>query len=307
MYPRIVSLLPAASEIVCALGLEQHLIGRSHECDFPETVKTLPACTQANINASLSSGAIDGQVKALLENALSLYSVDRELIKSLAPDIIITQAQCEVCAVSITEVGAALQGYLEKDVKIISLAPQSVNDVLNDIRIVASACNVPDRGETLCEELQERIDIISHKLKYLDSRPKVACIEWMEPLMTSGNWIPGMTAIAGGLPVLAEAEKHSAYISWDAVLNENPDILILMPCGFPIARTLNEIDLVLHQPGFGSLNAVRNKRVYVADGNQYFNRPGPRLVDSLEILAEIIHPKQFIFGHEGTGWIRFEV
>lgn len=304
---RIISLLPAATEIVCALGLEENLVGRSHECDFPEAVKQLPVCSEANIPDNLSSADIDKKVKELLYDALSIYTVNREKIKSLAPDVVITQAQCEVCAVSLDDVEAALKNYLDKQVEIISLQPNSLNDILSDIKVTAFALGVPEKGDQLIEELQERVDIIRHKLKFIDAKPTVACIEWLEPLMVSGNWIPELVDIAGGTSILAEPGKHSPFVQWTDIQQADPDIILAMPCGFSIERTMKEMHLLLQQPGFADLKAVKNNRIYIADGNQYFNRPGPRIVDSIEILAELIHPKQFIFGYEGNGWVKFSV
>jgi len=307
MPGKIVSLLPAATEIVCALGLEKNLVGRSHECDYPPSVKRLPVCSEANFPDNLSSAAIDVKVKEILADALSVYTVNREVIKQLAPDVVITQAQCEACAVSLKDVEEALENYLDKQARIISLQPNNLDDIFNDIKTIASALNVTEAGSTLLETLNERVDIIRHKLKFSASKPTVACIEWLEPLMVSGNWVPGLVRIAGGVSILAEDGKHSPYVEWDDIRLQDPEILILMPCGFPIARTLREVDILLQLPGFSQLQAVKNNRVYIAEGNQYFNRPGPRIVDSIEILAEIIHPKQFIFGYEGDGWIRFDL
>jgi iron complex transport system substrate-binding protein len=304
---KIVSLLPAATEIICALGLEENLVGRSHECDFPESVKQLPVCTEANFPDGLSSADIDVKVKEILADALSVYTVKREQIKTLAPDVVITQAQCDVCAVSLKDVEDALEDYLDKQAQIISLQPNSLNDILNDITSIANALNVEQAGADLVENLQERVDIIKHKLKFIDSKPTVACIEWLEPLMISGNWVPGLVSIAGGTPVLAQEGKHSPYVTWDDILQQDPEIIVVMPCGFSIERTMREINLLLDRPGFASLKAVKNDRFYIADGNQYFNRPGPRIVDSIEILAEIIRPKQFAFGYEGEGWIKFSL
>jgi iron complex transport system substrate-binding protein len=307
MSDKIVSLLPAATEIVCALGLEETLVGRSHECDFPVSVKKLPVCSEANIPDGLGSAAIDIKVKEILADALSVYTVKREVIKQLRPDVVITQAQCEVCAVSLKEVEEALENYLDKEAHIISLAPDKLEDIFNDIETVARGLNVSDRGAALLEAMHERIDIIRHKLKFIDNKPMVACIEWLEPMMLSGNWIPEMVSIAGGTSILAEAGKHSPYIAWDDIRPQDPDIVVVMPCGFSIGRTLQEIDILLGLPGFSEMKAVKNNRLYIADGNQYFNRPGPRIVDSIEIMAEIINPKQFIFGYEGEGWIRFSL
>ncbi|MBS1532787.1 MAG: cobalamin-binding protein [Bacteroidetes bacterium] len=306
-YKRTISLLPAATEIVCALGLEDNLVGRSHECDFPEPVKRLPACSAANIPDNLGSAAIDQKVKELLHDALSIYTVNREKIKELQPDVVITQAQCEVCAVSLDDVEEALKGYLDKEATIVSLQPNSLQDIFNDIRTVANALDAHENGERLIEELTERVDIIRHKLKFIEAKPTVACIEWLEPLMISGNWVPELVGIAGGTSILAEAGQHSPFIKWEDIRKADPDIILVMPCGFSIERTLREMDILLGQPGFSELKAVKESRLYIADGNQYFNRPGPRIVDSIEILAEIIHPKQFIFGYEGNGWIKFTV
>ena len=302
---KIVSLLPAATEIVCALGLESSLVGRSHECDHPENVKNLPVCSQANFPDGLSSADIDVKVKEILADALSVYTVKREVIKALSPDVVITQAQCEVCAVSLPEVEQALENYLDKQAHIISLQPNSLDDIFNDIATVANALDVKQAGLSLLEDLNERVDIIRHKLKFLENKPTVACIEWLEPLMISGNWVPELVQIAGGTPILAQAGKHSPYISWDDIRESDPEIILLMPCGFSIERTMREVNILLEQPGFINLKAVKNNRIYMADGNRYFNRPGPRIVDSVEILAEIIHPKQFSFGYEGDGWIKF--
>ena len=304
---KIISLLPAATEIVCALGLEYNLVGRSHECDFPASVKQLPVCSEANFPDGLSSLAIDKKVKELLADALSVYTVNREKIKELDPDIVITQAQCEVCAVSLKEVEEALENYLDKQARIVSLQPNSLDDIFNNIREVAAALDVVNNGDQLIEDLNERVDIIRHKLKFIDNKPTVACIEWLEPLMVSGNWVPELVSIAGGASILAEAGKHSPFIQWVDIQLQDPDIIIVMPCGFPIERTIREIDLLLQLPGFAELKAIKNDRFYIADGNQYFNRPGPRIVDSIEILAEIINPKQFIFGYEGDGWIKFSL
>jgi len=302
---RIVSLLPAATEIVCALGLENQMVGRSHECDYPESIKHLPVCSEANFPDGLSSNDIDVKVKEILADALSIYTVKREVIKELAPDVVITQAQCEVCAVSLEEVEKALDNYLDKQTHIVSLQPNKLEDIFKDIQTVADALGVTSAGNTLIEDLQERVDIIRHKLKYVESRPTVACIEWLEPMMVSGNWIPELVGLAGGKSVLAEAGRHSPYIQWDDILLADPEIIVVMPCGFSIERTMREMDLLLNLPQFADTRAAKNNQIYIADGNQYFNRPGPRIVDSIEIMAEIIHPKLFSFGYEGNGWIKF--
>jgi iron complex transport system substrate-binding protein len=220
---------------------------------------------------------------------------------------VITQAQCEVCAVSLKEVEEALENYLDNQAHIVSLQPNSLDDIFDNIREVAAALEVTAKGDQLIEGLQERVDIVRHKLKFTENKPTVACIEWLEPMMVSGNWVPELVSITGGVSVLAEEGKHSPFIQWVDIQLQDPEVIIVMPCGFSIERTLREIDILLQLPGFADLQAVKNNRLYIADGNQYFNRPGPRIVDSIEILAEIIHPKQFMFGYEGEGWIRFSL
>ena len=302
---KIISLLPAATEIVCALGLEAQLIGRSHECDFPDSVKDLPVCSSAKFISGSDSIEIDRQVKDILTDAVSIYTIDKEMIRKLNPDVIITQAQCEVCAVSLKDVEEALEGLLDKECRIISLEPNVLSDVYNDIRNIANVFGVSAQAEDLLEGAEERLNIIRHKLKFISEKPKVACVEWLAPLMIAGNWTPELVQIAGGDPILTMNGKHSPFVDFTDIKNEEPDIIIVMPCGFSIPRTLQEINLLLDLPGWSDLKAVKNNRIYIADGNQYFNRSGPRLTDSIEILAEIINPKQFVFGYEGEGWVKF--
>ncbi len=304
---RIISLLAAGTEIVCELDLEAQLVGRSHECDYPESILNVPVCSSAMLDPNVNSLEIDRQVKGILTDALSFYQIDRDLIKTLKPDIIITQTQCEVCAVSFSDVEKALENLLDYPVEIISLEPDNLNAIFRDIKTVSEVLGVPERGADLLERMQERLNLIKHKLKFITQKPTVACVEWLEPLMIAGNWTPEMVEIAGGQSVLAQSGKHSPAIPWLDLVEADPEIIIVMPCGFDIERTLKEMDLMLQQPYFRDLQAVKNNKLFIADGNQYFNRSGSRIVDSVEILAEIINPKQFIFGYEGEGWVRFSV
>ncbi|MGI4022208.1 MAG: cobalamin-binding protein [Janthinobacterium lividum] len=304
---RIISLLAAGTEIVCELGLEDQLVGRSHECDYPESILNMPVCSSAMLDPNASSLEIDKQVKGVLTDALSFYQIDRELIKQLKPNVIITQTQCEVCAVSLSDVEKALENLLDYPVEIISLEPDNLNAIFNDIKTVSEILNVPEHGADLLDRMHERLDLIKHKLKFIAQKPTVACIEWLSPLMMAGNWTPEMVEIAGGESVLAISGKHSPAIDWMDLVQADPEIIIVMPCGFSIERTLKEIDTLLQQSYFKDLQAVKNNKLFIADGNQYFNRSGPRIVDSVEILAEIINPKQFIFGYEGEGWIKFSL
>jgi iron complex transport system substrate-binding protein len=303
---RIISLLPASTEIICALGLSDNLVGRSHECDYPESVKALPICSDAKFLPGAKSAEIDQQVKEILTEALSIYEIDKALIQSLKPDVIITQAQCEVCAVSLKDVEEALSNLVSAETKIISLEPNTLADIFREIKEISVVFDVKEAGDNLIEDLEERIDLIKHKLKFFPSKPKVALIEWLSPIMVAGNWIPELVEIAGGTPLLAENGKHSPFVEWQQIYDANPDIFIVASCGFSIARTLQEIDLLLNLPGWRDLEAVKNNRIYIADGNAYFNRSGPRIVDTIEILAEIITPKYFNYGYEGEGWIKFE-
>lgn len=304
---RIISLLAAGTEIVCELGLEAQLVGRSHECDYPESILNRPVCSSAMLDPTANSLEIDKQVKGILTDALSFYQINRELIKQLKPDVIITQTQCEVCAVSLSDVENALEDLLDYPVEIISLEPDNLDAVFNDIKTVSEILGVPDRGADLLDRMHERTDLIQHKLKFITQKPTVACIEWLSPLMIAGNWTPEMVEIAGGSAVLSENGKHSPAINWMDLVQADPEIIIAMPCGFSIERTLKEMDLLLQEVYFKDLQAVKNNKFFIADGNQYFNRSGPRIVDSVEILAEIINPKQFIFGYEGEGWIKFSL
>jgi iron complex transport system substrate-binding protein len=277
-------------------------VGRSHECDFPPEVERLPACTSPKLNTNASSREIDREVKMLLENALSIYRIDTEQLKQLQPDVILTQSQCEVCAVSLKEVEDAVCHWLGSHPQIISLAPTKLADVWNDMVQVAQALGVNDRGTTLVKQLKARVVDIIEKACQLKRRPSVACIEWLDPLMAAGNWVPELVDLAAGSNLFGKAGTHSPWLDWDAVRTSDPAIIVVLPCGFDLRRTREELSVLTSQPGWNKLRAVRNHHVFLTDGNQYFNRPGPRLVESLEILAEILQPKIFHFGHEGKGW-----
>jgi iron complex transport system substrate-binding protein len=299
---RIVSLLPSATEIVCALGAQKQLVGRSHECDFPEAIRSLPVCTKAKISPEGTSAQIDREVKTRLADALALYEVDTELLRRLEPDVILTQAQCEVCAVSLEEVERALVGRLEKPAKIVSLSPQTLNDVWASFLTVAEALGIPDQGKATVKTLKTRAVDIIEKTCVMTRRPSVGCIEWIEPLMAAGNWVPELVELAGGKNLFGEAGKHSPWLEWKQFCARDPEVIVVMPCGFDVERTRQEVAALTKLPEWSKLQAVKQQRVYLTDGNQYFNRPGPRLVDSLEILAEIIHPDTFTARHKGKGW-----
>jgi iron complex transport system substrate-binding protein len=304
---RIVSLIPSATEIVCALGFEAELVGRSHECDFPVAVTTLPPLTEPKFDLNGSGRQIDERVKTVLKDALSVYRVDEARLNDLKPDLIVTQAQCEVCAVSLTEVERVARECLDTPAQIVSLEPMQLSDLFSDICRVAEALHVPDRGTELTDRLRERIDGIARRAADLPVRPKVATIEWIDPIMAGGNWMPELVEMAGGGELFGKAGQHSPWLEWDDLWAADPDVIVVLPCGFGIERARQEMPALTRRPGWKSLRAIRSGQVYLTDGNQYFNRPGPRLVESLEILAEILHPEAFHFGHEGTGWVQYAV
>lgn len=299
---RIVSLIASATEIVCVLGLQDQLVGRSHECDYPPSVKRLPVCTQPKFSTAGTSHEIDQRVKTILQEALSVYRVDAGLLQRLRPSHIVTQTQCAVCAVSLKDVEQAVAELTESAPRIVSLEPNALQDVWTDMQRVADALEVPDRGRQLTRELQNRMAQVAKKAQNLPARPRLAAIEWIEPLMASGNWMPELIAMAGGINLFGEAGKHSPRMTWEELQEKDPEVIAVLPCGFTIERTRQELPALTRKPGWSGLRAVRERHVCLLDGNQYFNRPGPRLVESLEILAEVLHPALFHFGHEGTGW-----
>ena len=304
---RIVTLIPSATEIVAFLGLKNSIIGRSHECDYPHGLNHIAKLTSPKINVDGTSGEIDKQINVILENSLSVYKVDVEKLKDLNPDYIITQAHCEVCAVSFAEVENIVSQNLKKNTKIISLQPNTLNDVFNDIKKVAKELNIENENNNkLIKTLDERLKNIEKLSSEQKNKPVVACIEWIDPLMIAGNWIPEMVEIAGGKNILGKSGNDSHWIKFKEIVNQNPEIIIFLPCGFNIEKTKEEVKKMFKQNNeWQSLKAVKNKKIFVADGNQFFNRPGPRLVESLEIFAEIINPKLFNFNHKKNGWINY--
>lgn len=300
---RVVSLLPSATEIVAALGCAHRLVGRSHECDFPAEVARLPALTASKLDGG-TSYAIDRQLRSMVQEGLAIYRVDAEGLRALAPDVIVTQDQCEVCAVGLKEVEAAVCAWTDRETRIVSLSPSSLADVWADMRRVADALGVADRGVALVMELETRIEAVAARAAAAPERPRIACIEWIEPPMAAGNWMPELVSLAGGVNLFGEAGRHSPWLDWDALRASDPDVILVAPCGFDIPRSRRDLPALEARPGWRALRAVRAGRVAIADGNRYFNRPGPRLVESLEILAEILHPVRCRYGHEGVGWVR---
>jgi iron complex transport system substrate-binding protein len=308
---RIITLIASATETVCALGLREFLVGRSHECDYPESVTELPICTRPRFEVTGSSRQIDERVKSLaresvVKDALGVYEVFPEKLRELQPTHIVTQAQCEVCAVNLRDVEIAVQKVADCEATIISLQPNNMVDFWASLCTAASHLGTTSAGVQLVANLQSRMERIESEVRPLPlaARPSVACIEWVDPLMAAGNWTPELIHMAGGDNLFGEPGNHSPWMSFDELRQKNPDAIVIAPCGFDLARTRQDLPLLQAQPGWNELRAVRDGRVYLADGNQYFNRPGPRLAETLEILAEILHPDRFEFGHEGATWER---
>ncbi len=307
VFPKIVSLIPSATEIVASLQRTEWLVGRSHECDYPAVVRSLPVCTAPKFDPDGTSSQIHDRVTQILSSALSVYRVEIDLLEHLQPTHILTQAQCEVCAVSLADVEQAVATLTNSHPQVISLQPLVLADLWADIRRVAAALSVLGQTmESVAEQtiaaLQARIAACTRQVQTLAARPTVACIEWTEPLMAAGNWVPELVTLAGGNCLFGTIGEHSPWLQPEAILAADPDVMIVMPCGFDLARTIQETTVLLQRPNWQRLTAVRQGRVYATDGNQYFNRPGPRLVDSLEILLEILHADRVTPRYQGTGW-----
>jgi iron complex transport system substrate-binding protein len=296
---RLISTISSATEIISALGLGHYQVGRSHECDHPPSILDLPVCTRPAIPVDGSSRDIDTLVKARVASALSVYDVDSALISSLRPTHIVTQTQCKVCAVSLEDVENALARDIGLPVKVVSCEPYNLDGIFADICRIANSCGVPEAGDCLVARLSGRIQNIRNRGATAKSRPRVACIEWIEPLMHSGNWIPELVELAGGENLFGETGRHSPYFTFEELAAADPDVIVCFPCGFDLARTKSEMHWLTEKPGWRNLRAVRDRQVWVADGNQYFNRPGPRIVESLEILTAILHPELFPIDNDG--------
>ncbi len=282
------------------------MVGRSHECDYPESVKSLPVCTSPKFNVDGKSYMIDERVRRILQESLSVYRVDADLLSKLQPSHIITQSQCEVCAVSLKDVETAVCEMISSEPKIVSLEPNQLSDIWADIERVATACGVKENAVKLIKQVQSEMAEIQQKANSLPEKPRVGLIEWIDPLMASGNWMPELVTMGGGIDIFGEAGKHSAVMDWAKLTEANPDVLIIAPCGFGIAQSLEELQDLKDRLGWNELSAVINKRAFIADGNQFFNRPGPRVKESLQIVAEILHPETFSFGLEGKAWVKIE-
>ncbi len=298
---RIVTLLPAATEIVCAVGGRFRLVGRSHACDHPADVIELPAVTRPRQQPP------QGQPADPL-SALAAFEIDFDLLAELQPDLIVTQDLCAHCAVSLADVEQAVRDRLSDQTRILCLQPTTLHEVIADVRRVAQAIGMGNKGTRLATDMMERINTVAAEVRQgraAPNRPTVAAIEWFEPLMVAGNWVPDLVELAGGVNLLGEAGQHSPTTSLDALLAAEPQVLLLMPCGLDVETTRARFEAQLEADArWQEVRAVREGQVYACDGNAFFNRPGPRVVESLEIAAECLHPQVFSFGHDMTGWQR---
>lgn len=292
--PRIVSLLPSATEIVCALGLGDALVGVSHECDWPPAVRVLPVLTSAVIPAGLPSGETDRRVRERLARGEGLYALDAALLRALEPTLIVTQALCEVCSIALPEVLRAARG-LPTNPPVISLEPGCIAEIFADIASVAKAAGVAERAVSVVDALQGRLDAVRQAVAGRE-RPRVAVLEWLDPPFIAGHWGPEMIAAAGGVDRLGSAGEKSAQIDWEQLRDAAPDVIVIAPCGYDLLRARADLAAAPLPLWWGDLPAVRIGQVFVMDGNAHISRPGPRVVDGAEILARLVHPDAFADG-----------
>ena len=285
------------------MGLRERLAARSHECDFPADVLSLPQLTEAKFKVEGSSAEIDARVREIVRDGLSVYRVDGEALKALEPDVIVTQDHCEVCAVSLSDVEAATCTWTGQEGRHrLAAAGTPPPTSTPTSRALPARCGVPEAGERLVAEMRTRLEAVRGRVAGR-ARPRVAFIEWVEPLMAGGNWMPELIEAAGGRNLFGLAGKHSDWMRWEELVAADPEVIVVAPCGYGLARCLEELPLLEAKPGWADIAAVRTGRVYFADGNAYFNRPGPRLADSAEMLVEMIHPEVAEPVHKGTAWV----
>jgi iron complex transport system substrate-binding protein len=290
---RIVSLLPAATESAAALGLIDQIVGVSHECDFPEQSSQRPRVTRCRVHdAGLASVEVDDWVRRALDENGTIYTIDEPLLRTLRPDVILTQKLCDVCAVAYGTV-AKLAQTLPGPPLVVSLEPTSLADIFDDIRRVGKTCDVPERAEKLIGNLSERVENVHERTAMIPDRPRCFLMEWVDPPFCSGHWGPELVSIAGGHDPLGRKHQPSAQIDWQQVLDARPEFIVLALCGYDIGRARRDYELLRRFPGFDSLPAAQSGEVYLVNASAYFARPGPRIVDSLEILAGILHPSEF--------------
>jgi iron complex transport system substrate-binding protein len=298
---RVVSLLASGTEIVAALGCRDALVGRSHECDNPEWVTTLPCCTRPAFDVSLSSGQIDPEVRRRLRSGEPLYHVNTDLIARLKPDLLITQSHCEVCAVTPGDVERA--GCVQVG-QVLALTAGNLDGIFAGVRSVAEAMGTPQAGTDLIARMQTRMASVTAAVRDRPA-PTLVMLEWTDPIFSMGNWGPELVEAANGRVLLGEKGQFSRAIPWNDVLAANPDFLIIAPCGYDLARTRRELPLLESLPGWPGLRAVKRGTVALADGNRFFNRSGTTVVETVEIIAEILHGHRVGAGWRGRAWERY--
>jgi len=309
---RIISLLASATEMVAALGCLDQMVGRSHECDYPPGVQALPVVSTVQIDINASSSQIDAQVKQLAQEkrepedpalkALSIYAIDVDKLQELRPDVIFTQTQCEVCAVSERDVMQAMEQLTGLQPRVVSLSPYRLQDVWEDVLRVGQALGKRDQAQTLVEKYQQRLTDLAVKTSAFGTKPGVAVLEWLDPLMGAGNWTPELVAYAGGENIFGEIGQHTPWLTWEELQAADPDVIVLSPCGYTLERAMQDVPLLQNHSAWADLQAVRNGRVYAIDGNQYLNRSGPRLVESAELLARVIWGERAPIIVDNNGW-----
>jgi iron complex transport system substrate-binding protein len=314
---RIISLLASATEMVAALGCLDQMVGRSHECDYPPEVLALPVVSTVQIDINTSSAQIDAQVKQLAQKkgepedpalkALSIYAIDVDRLQALRPDVIFTQTQCEVCAVSERDVIQAISRLTGLQPVVVSLSPYRLQDVWEDMLRVGHVLGKRDQAQTLIEKYQRRLADLAVKTSAFGARPGVAVLEWLDPLMGAGNWTPELVAYAGGEAMFGEVGQHSPWLTWEALQAADPDVIVLSPCGFTLERTMEDVALLQSHAAWTGLQAVRKGRVFAIDGNQYLNRSGPRLVESAELLARVMWGERLAIPIDNNGWRRVQL
>jgi len=290
---KIISLLPSATEIVCALGLGDQLAAVTHECDYPPEMAHKPVITRSVLPHGLGSGAIDAAVRGQLEQSHSLYTIDRDLLADIQPDLILTQQLCDVCAVSYNDVLGAVRSLPAPGPRVLNLEPTSLDAVLDTVRLVGLATGREAEAATVLTNLRARIAAVRHRAASAQTRPRTVLLEWIDPLFCGGHWDPELVEIAGGVDCIGRMHEPSTQVSWASIQAFAPQVLVVAQCGFGVERSALDMPLLEALPGYADLPAVRAGRVYVVNGSDYFSRPGPRLVDSLEMLATLLHPQLF--------------
>jgi iron complex transport system substrate-binding protein len=292
-YPRIISLLPSATEIVCALGLREHLVGVTHECDFPSGIDVLPRLTASRIShEKMTSAEIDHAVRSQLDGHGSIYDLDEKALADLKPDLIITQELCEVCAVSYTIVMKAAKSYLA-DAHVVSLEPNTIEDIFENIKTVGELAGVSDEADEVVIDLKARMDALRAKTKDLNDRPKIFMLEWLEPPFSPGHWVPEQVEAAGGICLMSDAGQKSRTITFQEIIESEPEVMVLIPCGYYTQDIIRQLPNTAFPDALKETPAFKNGEVWALDATSYFSRPGPRVVDGAEILAKIVHPAIF--------------